>query len=263
MAPVSSFLTSQLESQPCNEMCSKWDDITPVNPTEITPEIASLMIRAYQPSVSLNEALLNPYYFWGGTLGGGSSWLPFVKFGVYIPSGQAKQRAVSIQESQVEIEEFGDTWRAHHPYLITSSFIITTTTTIIIIIIIIIIFFNHSFLPSLLHSFSHSFIHPGSSSNHHLRITCFISHPATPIPFIQKESSITRYAAGRNDRPGQRNQLLELGFWRRRWDLSGKHSATAKQGFCFSAFRVTTLKIGNEEFIEDGGEQCITKLIEN
>jgi len=109
--------------------------------------------------------------------------LPFVKFGVYIPTGQAKQRAVFIQESQVEIEEFSDTWRAHHPYLITSSFIITTT-------IIIFFFFNHSFLPSLLHSFIqsgiHSFIqdpHPTSS-----RITCFISHPATPIPFIQKEA---------------------------------------------------------------------------
>ena len=47
---------------------------TPPGPrTPPPPEIAGLMIRAYSPLVSLNKALLNPYFGAGGYVRGG--WL--------------------------------------------------------------------------------------------------------------------------------------------------------------------------------------------
>ena len=94
---------------------------------------------------------------------------------------------------------------------------------------------HHFLLPSFIHSVIHSFIHsflqdPDPTSS---KITCFISHPptpATPHSLHPTKSSITRYAAGRNDRPGQRNQLLELEFWRRRWEFFLEKFSNGKTG---------------------------------
>ena len=151
--------------------------------------------------------------------------MPFVKFGVYIPTGQTKQRTVFIQESQVEIEEFTDTWRAHHPYLITSSFITTT------------IFF---FLPSFIQSFIHSFIHSSKILiQHHPRshVSSLIPQPPQPpIPFIQQKARSPDTPRVATIVPDNEISSLNWSFEDGDGSFSWKNSATAKQGFYFSAF---------------------------